>query len=62
LSSETKKSPRRDIHRVVEHPADSTRSLIQQRSARKASDSPSEGEEKRVNPLDVEATGKAQKR
>jgi hypothetical protein len=62
LSSEIEKSPRRDLHRVVEHPADSARSFLSKESARRASDSPSEGEGKRVNSLEVEATGKAQKR
>jgi hypothetical protein len=28
LSSETKKSPKKDLHRVVEHPADSARSCL----------------------------------
>jgi hypothetical protein len=36
--------------------------LLEKESARRASDSPSEGEGKRVNSLEVEATGKAQKR
>jgi hypothetical protein len=60
LSSETEKSPRRVLHRVVEHPADSVRSFLEQRSARRASDSPSEREGKRINSLEVEATGKSQ--
>jgi hypothetical protein len=36
--------------------------LLEQESARRASDSPSKGEGKRVNPLEVKATGKYQKR
>jgi hypothetical protein len=60
LSLEAEKSPRMDLHRVVEHPVDSTRSLLEQRSARRASDSPYEREGKRINSLEVEATGKDQ--
>jgi hypothetical protein len=60
LSSEIEKSPRRDLHRVVEHPVDSTRSFLDQRSARRASDSPYEREGRRINSLEVEATGKSQ--
>jgi hypothetical protein len=36
--------------------------LLEQENARRALDSPSEGEGKRVNSLEVEATGKDQKR
>jgi hypothetical protein len=36
--------------------------LLEQKSARRASDSPSEGEGKRVNSLEFEAIGKDQKR
>jgi hypothetical protein len=36
--------------------------LLEQESDKRASDFPSEGEGKRVNSLEVEATGKTQKR
>ena len=38
----------KDLHRVVEHPADSTIRLLEKRSARRVSNSPSEGEGKRI--------------
>jgi len=44
LSSGIEKSPRKYLHRVVEHPVVSTRSFLEKRSVRRASDSPSEGE------------------
>jgi hypothetical protein len=43
-----KKSPQKDLHRVAEHPADSAIRLLEQRSARRASNYPSEGEGKRI--------------
>jgi hypothetical protein len=43
-----KKNPLRDLHRVVEHPADSARGFLRLRIARRASKhSPSEGERKK---------------
>jgi hypothetical protein len=47
-----RKSPLRDLHRVVEHPIDSARSCLRQRIARRASKySPSVGEERRIKSL-----------
>jgi hypothetical protein len=47
-----RKNPLRDLHRVVEHPADSARSCLRQRIARRASKySPSVGEERRIKSL-----------
>ena len=50
LSLGIEKSPRRDLYRVAEHPVDSTRRFLEQRSARRASDSLSEGGEKGLIP------------
>jgi hypothetical protein len=41
---EMNKSPRKDLHRVVEHLVVLARSFLEQRSARRASYFPSEGE------------------
>jgi len=62
LSSETKKSPRKDPHRVFEYPANSARSFLEKRSVGRASDFPPEREGKMINSLEVEAIGKSQKR
>jgi hypothetical protein len=50
-----KKNPLRDLHRVVEHPADSARGFLRRRVARRASKhSPFAGEGKKdKNPLGV---------
>jgi hypothetical protein len=40
------KNPRKDLHRVVEHPANSAIRLLEKESARRASNYPSEGKEK----------------
>jgi hypothetical protein len=47
-----KKNPLRDLHRVAEHPADSTRSCLRLRIARRASKhSPYEGEGRKIKSL-----------
>jgi hypothetical protein len=53
LSSETKKSPRKDLHRVAEHPADSTRSFLSKRVPGGHQILHLREKEKRVNPLEV---------
>jgi hypothetical protein len=48
LSSEfEEESKERDLHRVVEHPADSARGCLSRRIARRASHSPEGGERRR---------------
>jgi hypothetical protein len=47
-----KKNPLRDLHRVVEHPADSARGCLSRRIARRASiHSPSAGEGRKIKSL-----------
>jgi hypothetical protein len=47
-----KKNPLRDLHRVVEHPADSARSCLRLRITRRASKhSPSKGEGRKTKSL-----------
>jgi hypothetical protein len=43
-----RKNPLRDLHRVVEHPADSTRGFLSKQRARRSLCSPFIGEERKI--------------
>jgi hypothetical protein len=62
LSSETEKSSRSDLHRVVEHPADLARVFLRKRVPGGHQILHLREKEKGFNPLEVEATRKYQKR